>query len=174
MVPTAGRHRSDEDAATMTTTGGEPHDVPADSTERPQSACVEGELELFLRLSSELAVPFTAHFAYRTDDPYAVHVVFDLGIQEPVRWVFARELITAGMIGPVGQGDVLVWPVRERAVCCLSLAPLEGHALVEMPAGTLTKWLRRTHRLVPPGCEEQFLDLDALSQHLLHGPESDG
>jgi hypothetical protein len=158
----------------MTTFDGEPHDARDGCTGGSQGTCVEEELELFLRLSSELTVPFTAHFAYRTDDPYTVHVVFDLGTQEPVRWVFARELITAGMIGPVGQGDVLVWPVRERAVCCLSLAPLEGHALVEMPADTLTKWLRRTHRLVPPGCEEQFLDLDALSQHLLHGPESDG
>jgi hypothetical protein len=157
----------------MTTGDGEPPDAKAGRTANSQAACVEEELELFLRLSSELAVPFMAHFFYRTDDPYAVHVVFDLGTQEPVRWVLARELLTAGMIGPVGQGDVLVWPALERAVCCLSLAPLEGHALVEMPADALREWLRRTHRLVPPGCEERFLDLDALSQHLLYGPESD-
>lgn len=158
----------------MTTTGEEPHDVTAGRPERPQGADVEEELELFLRLSSELSVPILARFAYRANDPYAVHVVFDLDTQEPVRWVFARELLTAGMDGPVGEGDVLVWPVHERAVCCLSLAPLEGHALVEMPTGILAGWLKRTHRLVPPGREEHFLDVEALSRHLLHGTGSDG
>jgi sporulation and cell division protein SsgA len=153
----------------MATTGGEPHDETASSTDSPQGAGVEGELELFLRLSTEVSVPILARVAYRTNDPYAVHVVFDLGTQEPVRWVFARELLTAGMDGPVGEGDVLVWPVHERAMCCLSLASVEGHALVDMPTGILAGWLKRTHRLVPPGREEHFLDVEALSQHLLHG-----
>jgi hypothetical protein len=153
----------------MTTISGEPHDGTADGRGRPQRTGVEDRLGVFLRLSSELSVPITARFAYRTNDPYAVHVVFDMGLGEPVRWIFARELLTAGMEGPVGEGDVLVWPVHERAVCCLSLAPRHGHALVEMPAGALAGWLKRTRRLVPVGSEEDFLDVDALSRHLLYG-----
>ncbi|WP_314174427.1 SsgA family sporulation/cell division regulator [Streptomyces winkii] len=159
----------------MITPGEEPHDkTPAGSADGPQAVGVEDELELFLRLSSEVSVPITARFAYCTNDPYAVDVVFDLGMHEPVRWIFARELLAAGMDGPTGEGDVLVWPVRERAVCCLSLASREGHALVEMPSGILARWLKRTHRLVPPGREAQFVDVDALSRYLLHGAGPDG
>jgi hypothetical protein len=153
----------------MTAISEEPHDGTADGTARPRRASVEDELEVFLRLSSELSVAITARFAYRADDPYAVHVVFDMGLRDPVRWVFARELLTAGLEEPVGEGDVLVWQVRERAVCCLSLAPRDGHALVEIPAGALSGWLKRTRALVPLGSEAQFLDVEALSRRLLYG-----
>lgn len=158
----------------MTTISEGPHDGTADGPGRPRAASVEEELEVFLRLSSELSAAIGARFAYRADDPYAVHVVFEVGLRDPVRWVFARELLTAGLEKPVGEGDVLVWPVRERAVCCLSLAPREGHALVEVPAAALARWLKRTRRLVPVGSEAQFLDVEALSQHLLYGAGSDG
>jgi hypothetical protein len=40
---------------------------------------------------------------------------------------------------------------------------------VEIPAGALSGWLKRTRALVPLGSEAQFLDVEALSRRLLYG-----
>ena len=44
--------------------------------------------------------------------PWAVRVGFHTGGEGDgvVEWLFARQLLTDGVTGPVGEGDVRVWP----------------------------------------------------------------
>lgn len=123
---------------------------------------VERELEMQLVLSPERSIPVPARLAYRTDDPYAVHITFHIGSDAPVNWTFARELIVEGVFRPCGHGDVRIWPtkVNARSVICLALSSPDGDALLEAPSSVVAAWLERTLRLVPPGAEHEQLGLD--------------
>ena len=47
---------------------------------------------------------------YSGSDPYAVRMAFHVGTDEPVEWIFARDLLAAGIESRQGEGDVQVWP----------------------------------------------------------------
>ena len=47
---------------------------------------------------------------YSGKDPYAVRMAFHVGTDEPVEWIFARDLLAAGIESRQGEGDVQVWP----------------------------------------------------------------
>jgi hypothetical protein len=38
-------------------------------------------------------------------DPYAVRLAFRAGLEEPVEWIFARDLLSRGIQGRQGIGD---------------------------------------------------------------------
>ena len=160
----------------MGTSDDGPHTVPADGAEQPDSACVQSDWELALVLSERWAVPLQAHFTYRADDPYAVCLDFCLEPQNPVRWIFARHLLTTGLARSTGEADVRVRPGPDSALINLRLNSGGGDALFEIPVASLTAWLERTYQLVPPGHEHRFIDLDALIVHLLpeRAPEENG
>ncbi|WP_255953049.1 SsgA family sporulation/cell division regulator [Streptomyces odontomachi] len=130
---------------------------------------VERELELNLVLSPERSIPVPARFAYRSDDPYAVHVTFHIGSDHAVHWSFARELLVEGVFRPCGHGDVRVWPSKTdgRSVVLLALSSPKGSALLEAPAIAVTAWLERTLRAVPPGTETERLGMDSGLAELL-------
>lgn len=96
---------------------------------------VERELELGLLLTPERSIPVPARLAYRTDDPYAVHITFHIGSEAPVHWTFARELLVEGVFRPVGEGDVRIRPGRAdgHAVIRLALRSPDGEALLQAP-----------------------------------------
>ncbi|GGV31295.1 sporulation protein SsgA [Streptomyces longisporoflavus] len=123
---------------------------------------VERELELKLVISPERAVPVPARLTYRTDDPYAVHIAFHIGSDQPVDWTFARELLVEGVFRPCGHGDVRVWPTKVdgRSVVLMALTSPDGDALLEAPAAAVSAWLERTLRVVPPGSEAERLGID--------------
>ncbi|MFJ5895017.1 SsgA family sporulation/cell division regulator [Streptomyces sp. NPDC093064] len=123
---------------------------------------VERELELRLILSPECGIPVPARLVYRTDDPYAVHIVFHVDSEHPVHWTFARELLVEGVFRPCGEGDVRVWPSKAfgRSVVLLALSAPAGEALLEASAAQVSAWLERTLRLVPPGSENEQLGID--------------
>ncbi|MFJ4517132.1 SsgA family sporulation/cell division regulator [Streptomyces sp. NPDC088817] len=123
---------------------------------------VEHELELRMILSPEYDVPVPARLAYRTDDPYAVHIVFHIDSEHPVHWTFARDLLVEGVFRSCGDGDVRVWPSKAlgRSVVLLALSAPDGDALLEVPAAQVAAWLERTLRLVPPGSEGGQLGID--------------
>lgn len=123
---------------------------------------VERELELKLVLSPEHSVPVPARLAYRTGDPYAVHIVFHVGSDHPVDWTFARELLVEGVFRPCGHGDVRVWPTKAdgRNVILMALSSPDGDALLEAPSAQVSAWLERTLRAVPPGTETEHLGID--------------
>ncbi|WP_028813149.1 SsgA family sporulation/cell division regulator [Streptomyces flavidovirens] len=134
---------------------------------------VERELELDLVLSPERSIPVPARLVYRTDDPYAVHIIFHIGSDSPVHWTFARELLVEGVFRPCGNGDVRIWPARtgSRSVVCVGLTSPDGDALLEAPSPAVSAWLERTLRAVPPGTESGWLGLDeALAELLAPSP----
>ncbi|WP_055600429.1 SsgA family sporulation/cell division regulator [Streptomyces aureus] len=130
---------------------------------------VERELELKLVLSPERAVPVPARLAYRTDDPYAVHITFHIGTDHPVNWTFARELLVEGVFRACGHGDVRIWPTKVdgRGVILMALSSPDGDALLEAPAAQVSAWLERTLRAVPPGTECERLGIDEGLAELL-------
>ncbi|MFB7776412.1 SsgA family sporulation/cell division regulator [Streptomyces bauhiniae] len=130
---------------------------------------VERELELRLILSPERSIPVPARLAYRSDDPYAVHITFHINSDSPVHWTFARELLVEGVFRPCGHGDVRVWPtkVNGRSVVLMALSSPDGDALLEAPTPQVSAWLERTLRAVPPGAEAGRLGIDDALDQLL-------
>src|SRR4051812_35217722 len=74
------------------------------------STSVSAELGLRLVVPGRSTVPLLARLEYAADDPYAIRMSFFVGDDEPVEWIFARELLTVGIVRKVGEGDVEVWP----------------------------------------------------------------
>ncbi|MFE2429697.1 SsgA family sporulation/cell division regulator [Streptomyces sp. NPDC059373] len=131
---------------------------------------VERELEMHLVLSPERSIAVPAKLAYRSDDPFAVHITFHVGSDSPVNWTFARELLVEGVFRPCGHGDVRVWPTKAdgRSVICVALSSPDGNALLEASSSPVAAWLERTLHLVPPGTEQDQLALDdGLSELLM-------
>lgn len=127
-----------------------------------ENTVVERELELKLVLSPERSIPVPARLAYRTTDPYAVHITFHVGSEYPVNWTFARELLVEGIFRPCGHGDVRIWPTKVdgRNVVLMALSSPDGDALLEAPSAQVSTWLERTLRAVPPGTESEQLGID--------------
>lgn len=151
----------------MSSTDKEPVSSVAGRAEHLETVFVKDELELTLVVSNCLTVTLLTRFTYRTDDPYAVHLLFHFDTREPVPWVFARELLTAGMSRRVGIADVGVRPTGDPSLTSLSLASPHGRVRLGVPTSSLARWLAHTHRVVPAGHEDRYLDLDAQVEHLL-------
>ena len=129
---------------------------------------VSTELQLRLVVPGASALPVRAEVRYDVADPYAVSVAFhtggESGAGEVVEWTFARQLLTDGVAGPVGEGDVQVWPAEGRPgspLVCLSLSSPSGRALFEVPLPELVEFLGQTYEAVPTGSEGQHVDVDA-------------
>ncbi len=140
---------------------------------RPVS--VSTELRLRLVVPGASSLPVRAAMRYDAADPYAVSVAFHTGASHPdpaadagdaVEWTFARQLLTDGVMAPVGEGDVQVWPAQgsdptDRRVVCLSLSSPSGRALFEVPLTELVEFLGQTYEAVPTGSESGHVDVDA-------------
>src|SRR5919205_1188550 len=75
-----------------------------------------------------------------------------------VEWLLSRELLRAGLSGPVGDGDVRIWPARGGLdVLFLQLRAPSGEALFELSAGVVGDFLRESELLVPAGTESATL-----------------
>ncbi|WP_228977158.1 SsgA family sporulation/cell division regulator [Streptomyces sp. DH12] len=134
-----------------------------------ETTVVERELELRLVLSPDRSVPVPARLTYRAADPYAVHIAFHIGSEQPVYWTFARELLVEGVFRPCGDGDVRIWPSKAESggVVLMALSSPDGEALLETPTAQVTAWLEHTLRAVPPGTESERLGLDEELAELL-------
>ncbi len=134
-----------------------------------RSDTVAAELGLTLVVPEHGGVPLTASVYYRGDDPYAIRMAFHVGMDDPVEWIFARDLLAAGMHEPAGDGDVRVWPGPEssRRVLNISLSSPFGQAHFEAPMAAMSQFLLRTFDLIPVGCEGDFTDIDGELNELL-------
>lgn len=106
---------------------------------------------------------------YRLADPYAVCAEFRRSTGDEVRWVFARELLTEGLRGPAGDGDVRIWPYRvggEGGVR-IALSSPDGRVLVGALARDLVEFLRASNALCPPGSEGDHVDVEGELRTLL-------
>lgn len=139
-----------------------------------RSATVTSQVHLRLVLPGQPPLPVQAGLAYALHDPYAVTVSFHTGgedgeAQETVCWTFARSLLSDGVCGPAGEGDVQVWPglSNGESVVCLSLTSPSGSALFELPLAGLLSFLAETYRAVPAGDESGLVDVDRELARLL-------
>jgi hypothetical protein len=77
-------------------------------------------------------------------DPRVVHLVFPGGTD----WVFARELLEAGLQSPQRSGNVEIWPCG-RAQVVLEFHSAHGVAVVQFDKAPLLRFLGRTHEKAP-------------------------
>ncbi|MFG2000408.1 SsgA family sporulation/cell division regulator [Spirillospora sp. NPDC048911] len=131
------------------------------------STTVSAELGLRLVVPDRTTVPLLAGLEYAADDPYAIRMAFYVGNDEPVEWIFARELLTVGIVRRVGDGDVEVWPTGEDTTLNIALSSPFGNALFEVPLSPLADFLHRTYQVVSAGQESEFVDMDAELENLL-------
>lgn len=147
----------------------------------PTSWVVSRSLTLELIDATGEASRLDGELEYSSIDPFAVVAVFRAG-DNPIRWVFARDLLAEGLFAPVGDGDVHVWPClssRAEAVVLIELRSPQGEALVQATSREVSDFLHHTFELVPRGTEDMRLDLDGAVLQLLgsgvqstEGPEA--
>jgi Streptomyces sporulation and cell division protein, SsgA len=99
---------------------------------------------------------------YDTADPYAVHALFRVSVDQQVSWVFARELLAQGMAEPSGGGDVRIWPTSRdgRGVVCIVVRSPDGEALLQAQAVQLGEFLSAAYALCARGREARHLRID--------------
>jgi Streptomyces sporulation and cell division protein, SsgA len=133
------------------------------------SATVSAELGLSLVVPEHGAVPLVASLYYSADDPYAVRMAFHVGMDDPVEWIFARDLLATGLDGPAGEGDVQVWPGDDRGseVLNIALSSPFGEAHFEAPRDATEEFLKRTYSVISCGQETDVIDLDSELDMLL-------
>ncbi|MER8183359.1 SsgA family sporulation/cell division regulator [Kitasatospora sp. NPDC094015] len=132
---------------------------------------VQNHVVMNLVVSHELSVRIMVDLEYDAADPYAVRFTFHLPGDDPVAWVFARELLVDGISRPTGEGDVHVHPVgADLAEVGVVLHAPEGDAVLRAATPPLIAFLAGTDRLVPMGEEATAGDLDAQLASILSAP----
>jgi hypothetical protein len=133
------------------------------------SVTVSAELQLSLVVPEHGAVPLVASLDYCADDPYAIKMAFHVGTDEPVEWIFARELLAAGLETLAGEGDVRVWPDEsgDADLLNITLSSPFGEAHFEAPLTATAEFLRSTYGIIPAGSESDFVDVDSELEELL-------
>ena len=154
---------------------------------RSSSTTISAELGLKLVVPQQTIVPLVASMYYSGGDPYAVRMAFHVGTDEPVEWIFARDLLAAGIESRQGEGDVQVWPspvsVAETSdlevigaeespgipgkVLNIELSSPFGQAHFEAPAEAMAAFLRRTYQIVRSGEEGRYIDIETELNDLL-------
>jgi hypothetical protein len=142
-----------------------------------RSTTVSAELSLRLVAAEQTVVPLVASLYYSGSDPYAIRMAFHVGADEPVEWIFARDLLADGLLTPEGDGDVRVWPSLETGlagvergrpgILNIELSSPFGEAHFEAPSEAIANFLNRTYRIVPMGKESDVIDFDAELNGLL-------
>ncbi len=142
------------------------------------SATVTAELGLRLVAAEQAIVPLVASLNYSGSDPYAIRMSFHVAAEDPVEWIFARELLADGITTPVGDGDVQIWPSAPApgpageirgplSVLNIKLSSPFGEAHFEAPAEAMINFLDRTYGIVRMGRESSVIDIDAELNGLL-------
>ena len=161
---------------------------------RSSSTTISAELGLRLVVPQQTIVPLVASMYYSGSDPYAVRMAFHVGTDEPVEWIFARDLLAAGIESRQGEGDVQVWPspasgsdtddleaigsAQGKSAQGKSAGPGEkvlnielsspfGQAHFEAPAQAMSAFLQRTYQIVPAGRESGCIDIETELNELL-------
>jgi hypothetical protein len=110
---------------------------------------------------------------YDPNDPYAVSLAIGVECGEPVIWTFARDLLSAGVTAPAGEGDITIEPAhndvpREERVLRITLAT-DCLATMLVNNDRVVEFLVESFALVPTGTELDRVDLDAEIEALLLG-----
>lgn len=115
-----------------------------------------------------LRVSVPARLRYHRADPYAVHLDCHADLEEPITWLFGRELLAEGLRGSAGVGDVTVHrSTAEPGMLAIALNTPGHTAVLHTPSAPVRDFLALSHRVVPPGTEHRHLDTGALLRRLL-------
>src|SRR6201989_1677928 len=153
---------------------------------RSSSTTISAELGLKLVVPQQTIVPLVASMYYSGGDPYAVRMAFHVGTDEPVEWIFARDLLAAGIESRQGNGDVQGWPSPGSGPETGDLDPIDaaeltetrgkvlnielsspfGQAHFEAPAEAMSAFLRRTYQIVPAGEESRHIHIETELKEL--------
>ena len=104
------------------------------------------------------SIPVATEIHYSTRDPFAVRVVFSISGAADVEWVFARDLLISGLLGPAGTGDVQLFPAADGII--FELNSPGGRARLIADSDELNSFARRMVSAVAPGSEHHFYDID--------------
>ncbi|MFI0544304.1 SsgA family sporulation/cell division regulator [Streptomyces sp. WSLK1-3] len=131
-------------------------------------------LTLLTTLHNLAAPPESAtvlcRFAYAPDTPYSVRLDLETSPGEQVTWVIGRDLLLAGTEELSGEGDVRIWPSRQRGNAPSLYLRLERQHTTAMFATELhpiRQWVQETYTMVPAGGEGLLTDWDTLASSLL-------
>ncbi|MGW7365839.1 SsgA family sporulation/cell division regulator [Streptomyces sp. NPDC054841] len=118
---------------------------------------IEIEVMADVRTAAAHDCPVPVNLCYSTEDPLAVSLAFRASPGGPsgtgVVWVFARDLLAAGIRTAAGAGDVRVLPSSWQETDVELISP-DGVCVVRFYTDELNGFLRRTYVLCPPGSEE--------------------
>ena len=120
---------------------------------------------------SGAVAPLETELSYDPADPLAVSATFST-VAGRVRWTFGRDLLIEGLVEPVGDGDVHVWPCIDNdgnSVVIIELCSPDGEALVQGRTADITAFVERMTSSVAPGAESALLDVDAAIAAILSG-----
>ncbi|MFD0274436.1 SsgA family sporulation/cell division regulator [Kitasatospora sp. NPDC127111] len=133
-------------------------------------------LELQAVVCPGLSVSVAACLRYELAEPYAVYLDNHVDLDEPITWVFARDLLAAGVDAWAGMGDVSVHPGvgASAGTVFIALGGENGTVVLRAEAALVRAFLAATERIVPFGSEPRHLDLDALLLRLFEEPPEPG
>ena len=115
-------------------------------------------------------VPVSTRWTYRADEPFAITVAFATERGRWVEWIFARDLLIAGLESPTGEGDLRVMPhPTDEELLLLEIHSPSGSATFELDRDDTEDFLDHTLDLVPVGTESTHFDIDRLLADLTAG-----
>ena len=103
---------------------------------------------------------------YSTSDPWAIVLHLD-----GQRWMFARELLRAGLAEPAGYGDVQIMPDTggNPTLLLVRLSSPAGTASLPVARDTVRSLVEVSYALVPDGGEAACIDWDREWARLADG-----
>jgi hypothetical protein len=109
-----------------------------------------------------------AELRYDAADPFAVTLAIGMECDEPVVWVFARELLSAGIGSAVGEGDITIEPAKDLPGRKLRIT-LATDCLATMlgPSDAVVEFLVESYSRVPSGTEGTHVDFESEIAALL-------
>jgi hypothetical protein len=113
-----------------------------------------------------------AELRYDPADPFAVSLAIGVECGEPVVWTFARDLLSAGVSAPTGEGDITIEPDPASALdndarqLRITLAT-DCLATMLASSDSVVEFLVETYAIVPTGSELDRVDLDSEIAALL-------
>jgi len=115
--------------------------------------------------------PARCRLRYEPSDPYAVHLTLVGENGDRMDWTFARSLLSEGITGHAGVGDVRIWRVRGSRRAIIALVLRHGTTSVHVYAARrpIKEFVEAVLTAVPAGDEAGHADIDAELDALLRG-----